>query len=592
MRAKPLRAKHSPRGAIAGLLVGLALIATLNAVQPGETVRAQDETPEPTEPAEETATETPEPTATATTTPTFTPTPVPNLTIDGSAGLLPEGDVNGNGVINPGDAVQYTVVVANPEGRAVGPFQVAVSYDSTFISGVTAISDGGTSDQRQIVWEVESLPSGGDQTFTFQAALRRIFPSGRTQVTGVVVIRAPGGAELQRATIPAYEVIGPNLRLVEETTELITDVDENGRLDPGDTVRFTLSYNNTGGGPSQEVRLVAALPADLTQEIVGNPDEAVVNDAALTWSLGSVPPEGEVRSVHFSVTLAPDFPSGITVYEFPVAIVGAAGPVDQRTVQTEVSGPNLIANATYEFITDQDEDGLLDPGDEVQVIVQYENIGTDEATEIQLNVQIDRGYFTVLSVDDDGDDFPDRGLLRRSIPALPAGETGTVAVSVTVRSLPPNVQELVFPLTIVSAETAPGESDITLPVDAPTPTPAPTGTGEPLIQEVRPAQGQGILGGNAVSVLIGSFLFLSLLSLAFVASRVLPGTTAERMDMDTEETAAHRQLVRELIEGVVLTAILFSVMLLGLQNALDQDSVNSIIAGIVGYVAGRVAGSH
>jgi hypothetical protein len=338
---------------------------------------------------------------------------------------------------------------------------------------------------------------------------------------------------------------------------------------------------------------VAELPADLTQEIVGNPDGATVEDATLTWPLGSVPAEGEVRSVRFSVTLAPDFPSGVTVYEFPLTIVGAAGPVDQRTVQAAVSGPNLVANATYELITDQDEDGLLDPGDEAQIVVQYENIGTDEATDVQLNVQVDRGRFAVLAVEDDGEDFPDRGVLSWSIPVLPAGEAGTATFSISVRSLPSNVQALVLPLTIVSAETRPGESEVTLSVDAPTPTPSPTGTSEPLIQEVRPAQGQGILGGNAVSVLIGAFLFLSLLSLAFVASRVLPGTTAERMELDTEEEkAAQRRLVRELIEGVVLTAILFSVMLLGLQNALDQDSVNSIIAGIVGYVAGRVAGSH
>jgi hypothetical protein len=33
-------------------------------------------------------------------------------------------------------------------------------------------------------------------------------------------------------------------------------------------------------------------------------------------------------------------------------------------------------------------------------------------------------------------------------------------------------------------------------------------------------------------------------------------------------------------------------MILGLQNALDQNSVNSIIAGIVGYVGGRVASSR
>jgi hypothetical protein len=80
-----------------------------------------------------------------------------------------------------------------------------------------------------------------------------------------------------------------------------------------------------------------------------------------------------------------------------------------------------------------------------------------------------------------------------------------------------------------------------------------------------------------------------LLAIVFVASRVLPGSREEREEQDEEDRASQRRLVRELIEGVIITAILFSVMVMGLQNALDQDSVNSIIAGIVGYVAGRVA---
>jgi hypothetical protein len=112
----------------------------------------------------------------------------------------------------------------------------------------------------------------------------------------------------------------------------------------------------------------------------------------------------------------------------------------------------------------------------------------------------------------------------------------------------------------------------------------------PYSSEVRPAQGQGLLSSTAVAVLVGTFLFVSLLALVYVASRVLPNTPEEREALDTEEErTANRRLVRELVEGIILTAILFSVMVLGLQNALDRNSINSIIAGIVGYVAGRVA---
>jgi hypothetical protein len=146
---------------------------------------------------------------------------------------------------------------------------------------------------------------------------------------------------------------------------------------------------------------------------------------------------------------------------------------------------------------------------------------------------------------------------------------------------------------VTSDQTGESRLEVLVALNAPplTPTPGPTAT--PSIQQTRPAQGQGILGAYAIALLIGSFLVLSLLSIVYVASRVLPGTVEERETLDTEEERAdNRRLVRELLEGVILTAILFSVMILGLQNALDQNSVNSIIAGIVGYVGGRVASSR
>jgi hypothetical protein len=144
-------------------------------------------------------------------------------------------------------------------------------------------------------------------------------------------------------------------------------------------------------------------------------------------------------------------------------------------------------------------------------------------------------------------------------------------------------------VTIASDQTGPTRREVAIPADAPPPAPEEAAEATPQITESRPAQGQGILSGSTVAVLIGLFLAFGLLSLVYIGSRVLPGTPEERATEDEEERLAHRRLVRELVEGITLVAILFSVMILGLQNALDQDSVNSIIAGIVGYVAGRVA---
>ncbi len=578
------------RGPVVGLATGLLVMVTLNLLVPRSGIaNAQDNaTPTPGAPQAEDET-TPTPTPTATSTPS--PTPLPSLELRATTELAPAGDLNSDGLVNPGDSMLYTVAVLNT-GEPIGPFEVVASYDRTFVSGVTSISAGGAADENQVVWLLEGLDSGGEATLSFQVQLKRLFPPGRTQVTGTLIARS-GAAELGRAPIPAYEVVGPNLRLVDETVELVTDADANGRIDPGDTIRFTILYSNSGGGPSQEAAVVADYPDALTQSVIANPDNGIERDGMLVWGIGSVPADGEVRSVQFAVQLVPEFPSGVTVYELLARIDGATATLDQRSLAVNVSGPNLVATVDPTFVVDQNENALLDPGDQVQLTINYSNVGTDTASGVQITATFDTAIFEVSETLEGRTDNIREGVVTWTFPLLEAGASGSVGVIASVKTLPAAVSEIKVPVTIVSDQTPLAQVEAPLAVNAPTPTPAGPATPPAVVSDVRVAQGQGILSVPSVSILIGAFLFLSLLSLIFVASRVLPDTSAERLEVDTEaEQAAQRRLVRELIEGVVLTAILFTVMILGLQNALDRESINAIIGGIVGYVAGRVSGSR
>ncbi len=576
-----MRLKRIPYGAVIGLAVSLLAVAFFNVVAPeGGVVVAQDApTPTPEGGVE---------------TPTFTPSPVPTATpafpLQTFVELPPEGDLNGDGLINPGDTVNYSIKLVNAGDLPSGPVEVIVLYDATFISGVAKISEGGiAAEEGQVVWSLEEVEVGAELELSFDATLRGRFPPGRTQVTGAIVVRA-AKVELARATLPAIEVVGPNLRLVDVAHELITDAAENGRIDPGDTVRFTISYSNTGGGPSQEASIVAAFPEDLTREIVGNPDNGELVEGNLTWLIGSVAADKElVESVQFTVTFSDEFPSGVTTYDLKVTIRGATAVLDERTVNVPVYGPSLVVAPQIEFLADADGDGLADPDDLVKVAIPYENVGTETALNIILTSVYDPARLEISVVEQAGEHNAEEGTITWTLAALDAGAAGEVTFQARIRSLVPGLESLPLAVTIASDQTAPTRREVAIPVDAPPPTPEEAAAATPQITESRPAQGQGILTGSTVAVLIGLFLAFGLLSLVYVGSRVLPGTPEERDTESEEERLAHRRLVRELVEGIILVAILFSVMILGLQNALDQDSVNSIIAGIVGYVAGRVA---
>lgn len=567
-----MKRKRSPYGMMIGLAAGLITMVFLSVFMPiGGVAVAQDQ-----------PTETPVPTGIP------SATPLPTVEIQSVVDLAPDGDLNDDGVVNPGDTVTYTISVSNMGAAVSASLDVVMQYDPAFISGVAAISDGGLGGQGQVVWSLSGLDAGQTKDVSLAATLLGTFPQGRTQVTGMILVRA-GNVELARSGVPPIDVLGPNLRFTNPASfELVTDLGQNGRFDPGDTVRFIISYSNTGGGSSRDVSIVADYPDELSPEIVSNPEDALDSDGKLTWLLGSVPADGAVRTVQFAVMFATEFPSGATTYDLPISLRSGTASLDQQTASVSISGPSLVVAPRYEMVSDPSGDGLADAGDLVEVTIQYSNVGTEATSNVVLRTKLDPTQFEISQADQSGEIDAEQGTVVWKLPSVEAGESGEVSYQIRVRAFPEGLAVLSVEVGIASDQVQATGRQLQIAITAPTPeASAPTPASSTV---VLPAQGQGLLTPVSIAVLVGAFLCLSLLAIIYVASRVLPSTSQEREALDTEEErAANRSLVRELVEGIVLTAILFSVMVLGLQNALDRNSINSIIAGIVGYVAGRVA---
>lgn len=568
-----MKLKRSSYGMITGLLASLLTMVLLNLFVPVGGVAVAQEQP----------TETPVPTVAP------SPTPLASFEIQTTFALTSDGDLNGDGVINPGDTVTYSIDVRNTGAATSGALELVMQYDPAFFSGVAAISDGGRGGQGQVTWSLPGLDAGQNEVVNFAATLVGIFPQGRTQVAGRILLRT-GNVELARAAVPSIDVLGPNLRFANPPSfELVTDLDQDGQFDPGDTVRFTISYSNTGGGPSQEASIVADYPDELTPQIVSNPENAEDSGGVLTWLIGSVPADGTVRTVHFAVTFANEFSSGTTTYDLPIFLRSGTTSLDQQTANVPISGPSLVLVPHYELVSDASGDGLVDAGDMIRVTVRYSNVGTETTSNVVLSSRVDPTQFEISQAEQDGEISSEQGTVTWKLSSIEAGSSGEVSYLARVRTFPEGLAALSLEVAITSDQVQVASRQLQIVITAPTPEPGAAATpGSSVV--FLPEQGQGLLTSYSIAILVGAFLCLSLLAIVYVASRVLPSTPQERESLDTEEErTANRRLVRELVEGIVLTAILFSVMVLGLQNALDRNSINSIIAGIVGYVAGRVA---
>jgi hypothetical protein len=483
--------------------------------------------------------------------PTDTPAPAPMFNVVLTRELAEGGDVDGDGIVDPGDKLHYSVSVSNVSAQGSGPVDVVVRLDSTLIGTVTNISEGGAQGEGgDVVWPFEDITGEQEETLAFDATLRTRFPSGRSQLNSLALVRSPDGTELARGVTLPLEVVGPILKLDDLSAELVS------------------SY-----------------PENLVAQVVDNPNDGLDDGVSLSWGVGTVPADGEMRQVQYDVQLESEFPAGETAVPISAEIRSGGVVRDTAEVDVSVGGANLTVESEIAFRLDQDGDLRGDPGDEVEYQITFANIGDEPATSVTVTADYNERFLEVFDPSDGGRIDADAGVVTWTLSEVGAGQRTNLTFNARLLALPDGLPVINTGVKVESPDAPVDESNPVLQLDTTAEgTPEPGGEEETLTEQ-GPAPGQGPLDEFAVGLLLGGFLFLSLLAISFVATRVLTGPPPDTDD----ERVARRQLVRELIEGFVLSLILFSVMLLGLQNALDKDSVNSIIAGIVGYVAGRVA---
>jgi hypothetical protein len=93
-------------------------------------------------------------------------------------------------------------------------------------------------------------------------------------------------------------------------------------------------------------------------------------------------------------------------------------------------------------------------------------------------------------------------------------------------------------------------------------------------------QGEGLFQNEGTfALLIGLFFGLGGLAIFGLGALII-----YRIDDDD----AKEHTFKGTTEILLLLIVLFSVIVMGVQNAIDRESINAIIGGIVGYVAGRV----
>ena len=318
-------------------------------------------------------------------------------------------DNDNSGTLTPGDDVQYTIVLRNP--NPVAPIQNVVVSDaiptqlrfltgsadpvtvtgSPFVRATTlpTVDFNGDGITPIALTNTATLPAGGSVTVTFNA---RILPGAASPIANQALVNFQGDlgrpirSDASDSTTPTTpgsgvnsgtpngsgDVTQPNNALDDETilnlvslvnpvgtkaVRLVDDKDGSGSVSVGDVVEYTVIYRNTSGTPVNNFQITDSInPAQLAfipgsyAFTLSNPATTV--PAQLTYN-GSTDP-----LMTGTGTLAAN--SSVTI-TFRATIIAPAPTVISNQASATSSGP-VNPSLTDAISGPQDEPQILDDG--------------------------------------------------------------------------------------------------------------------------------------------------------------------------------------------------------------------------------------
>ncbi|RUQ37757.1 MAG: IPTL-CTERM sorting domain-containing protein, partial [Candidatus Competibacteraceae bacterium] len=316
-----------------------------------------------------------------------------------------------SGVANPGDILEYTVVLTNTGDSTVHNvvFTDPIPSNTEYVTGSSTLngSPAGSFSDDILSVTVGTLTPGAQAIIRFRVTIDWGTPNGFViSNQGVVdsdqTVPTPTDADgdpnngAQPTTIPVGGQSSTSALRAEKQVAVLNDVAPTGVVSPGDTLRYTIVLSNSGTTDLTGLTLTDPIPAGLT--CVGSSPTATLSGATLTWTHLSVPAGGSL-TLHFHATIDPFteaekvFSNQGTVSSPQVGSVltdGNGDPSDgaQPTVIVAVTtgsgAPNLDLQKRWNLVGNAAGGTEVNPGDIVRYTLVVSNTGSAAANDVRI----------------------------------------------------------------------------------------------------------------------------------------------------------------------------------------------------------------
>jgi uncharacterized repeat protein (TIGR01451 family)/fimbrial isopeptide formation D2 family protein len=418
-------------------------------------------------------------------------------------------------VATPGDVIRYTLRVENANDTVIDSFDIVDELDrlnalpyfqagTLNIVSVPAGADdtnsdpnGGASGTGLLDVRDLSLSGVGDSLeIVFEVQLAPVIANG-TIVLNQSEARYAGNPVAVSDDPNVDGAADPNVEGDEDPTEILIqsapyfDIDKVSSYidgDPtvlmaGETLRYTITVQNTGTDNATNVSMTDMVPANTTYvagsttldgaAVADGPNGSPLIDGIL---LGDIEASGLTVTVVFDVVVSPDVPDGtiisnqafVSAVDHGLADLPSDDPrteiVDDPTRDVVGNLPLLYAVKTAALQIDNGSPGIVDPGDTLRYTITVYNNGNVPATAVELldNVPADTMYVQdSTTLDGAGVGQPDGGvfplearILIGTNGVLDPGASTTVEFDLLVNAGVPRGTLIINQATVYSAELA------------------------------------------------------------------------------------------------------------------------------------------
>ncbi|HEV8630795.1 MAG TPA: Calx-beta domain-containing protein [Thermoanaerobaculia bacterium] len=314
-------------------------------------------------------------------------------------------DRDGNGVVTPGDVLEYTIAIQNVSGGALA----APTFDDTapagtqIVPGSVTTSAGSVESESPLRVALGAMAADATATIRFRVELAVPWTAGAAVVnqgrvsglpTPPVLTDDPALPGAEDPTVTAVAAV-PVLA-ASKSDELLTDVDGDGRPSPGDVVRYRLTITNTGTVAATQAVLQDVAPAN-TSMVAGSAvtsQGTVASESPLRVELGTLVPDARI-TVSFAVRVDLPVATGVEEISNQASLTSAELPAvlsddpdvpgrQDSTVTAIAAAPKLVASKTDELAVDADGDHRASPGDTLAYGVRVRNNGNTAATGVAI----------------------------------------------------------------------------------------------------------------------------------------------------------------------------------------------------------------